>query len=245
MRCAIIADIHGNADAFEAVLKDIALKGGADELWCLGDICGYGAEPSECIRLLQKHKNVCVAGNHDLAAADEVGTSAFNPYAARAISWTSSVLSGMEKLFLKYLPETIQKGNVTLVHGSPREPVWEYLVTLRSAHENLQYFDTDLCFVGHSHLPLVFRFGKDEEESISIPFKEDTPLILKGARFIINPGSVGQSRDGDPRASYAIYNNETGEIRLYRVEYDTGAAAQKILKAGLPENLAARLARGL
>ncbi|MCX6000520.1 MAG: metallophosphoesterase family protein [Chloroflexi bacterium] len=202
MRCAIVADIHGNLAAFEAVLEDSRRRGGIDEIWCLGDVVGYGPDPSACLQLLRQHPHHCVAGNHDWAAVGKIDTSYFNSEAAEACSWTAKQLSPEDVRYLRTLPLTIHEGDFTLVHGSPREPIWEYVV------------------------------------SVILPLQENDN------RLIINCGGVGQPRDGDPRASYAIFDSDSGIIRHYRVEYDVEATQQRMEDAHLPSHLITRLGFG-
>jgi diadenosine tetraphosphatase ApaH/serine/threonine PP2A family protein phosphatase len=243
MRCAIVADIHANLAAFMAVLVDIKQQGEVEEIWCLGDIVGYGPEPHQCIELLRQTNHVCVAGNHDLAAVGKIGTHDFNPDAAAACQWTAKQLTPHDIVYIESLPLVIEKGDFTLVHGSPREPVWEYILSLSAAKENFSYFKSKFCLVCHSHVPLVFRLGKDGSCSFS-HFSPDSALGLSEGRLIINPGAVGQPRDGDPRASYAIYDSEAGQIRLYRVPYDITATQAKMVEQRLPMRLVARLSHG-
>ncbi len=244
MHYAIIADIHANLAAFKAVLDHIERRGGVDEVWCLGDIVGYGPDPCECIELLRQHNHVCVVGNHDWAAIDKLATSAFNPDAAIACRWTAQQLSPDDIKYLESLPEVIQKEDFTLVHGSPRQPIWEYLISVSSAKENFAYFQSQFCLVGHSHVPLIFRFNETGACSFS-QFVPNIRLVLGKSRLIINPGGVGQPRDGDPRASYAIYDSETGMVRLYRVPYDIGVTQTRMVKHNLPIRLVARLSQGI
>ena len=244
MRYAIIADIHANLTAFTAVLDDIKRRGGVEEVWCLGDIVGYGPDPCQCIELLRQYNHVCVAGNHDWAAIGKLPTSEFNPDAAIACRWTGQQLSPEDIDYLEKLPLVVQKEDFTLVHGSPREPIWEYLISVSSANENFAYFQSQLCLVGHSHIPLIFRFN----ESGACVFSQFTPnvgLMLGKNRLIINPGGVGQPRDGDPRASYAIYDNETRLVKLYRVAYDISVTQTRMVKHNLPMRLVTRLSYGM
>ena len=244
MRYAIIADIHANLDAFTAVLDHVKRQGGVDEVWCLGDIVGYGPDPCQCIELLRQYNHVCVAGNHDWAAIGKLATSEFNPDAALSCRWTSKQLSSVEVKYLEDLPETIQKGDFTLVHGSPRQPIWEYLKSVSIAKENFDYFQSQFCLVGHSHMPMVFKYDENDTCSSS-HFTSNIGLALGKNRLIINPGGVGQPRDGDPRASYAIYDDETGMIRLYRVPYDISLTQTKMVRHNLPMRLMARLSQGI
>ena len=244
MRYAFLADIHANLAAFKAVLKDIERRGQVAELWCLGDIVGYGPDPGQCLELLHRFRHICVAGNHDLAAIGRLDLSSFNPDAAAAIRWTAQQLSPQDVQYLEGLPAVIEKDDFTLVHGSPREPIWEYLVSISSARENFAYFESPFCLVGHSHVPLVFRQTEDGVCSFT-PFSTDIGRVLGRSRLIINPGGVGQPRDGDPRASYAIYDSDAGMAKLYRVAYDINATQIKMMKQNLPVRLSVRLAQGV
>jgi len=244
MRYAIIADIHANLAAFMAVLVDIERRGEADEVWCLGDIVGYGPEPHQCIELLRQTNHICVAGNHDLAAIGEVDTFEFNPDAAAACQWTARQLTTQDIAYLKKLPLVTEKGDFTLVHGSPRQPSWEYILSISAAKENFAYFKSKFCLVSHSHVPLIFRYTKTGSCSFS-QFSTNKELALGEERLIINPGAVGQPRDGDPRASYAIYDSETRKVNLYRVPYDIAATQAKMVEQRLPIRLVARLSHGV
>ncbi len=244
MRYAIIADIHANLPAFSAVLEDVKHRGGVDEVWCLGDVVGYGPDPHQCLELLCQYTHVCVAGNHDLAAIGKLDTADFNPDAATACHWTAQQLSTEDIRYLENLPPVSQRGDFTMVHGSPREPIWEYLLSTSSARENLAYFQSQFCLVGHSHVPLIFECGENSACTVS-EFPEDAVLILGKNRLIINPGGVGQPRDGDPRASYAIYDSEAGSISHHRVPYDIGVTQKKMMEYRLPVRLVRRLACGV
>jgi len=244
MRYAIIGDIHANLAAFTAVLDDIEHLGGVEKVWCLGDIVGYGPDPHDCIELLCKANHVCVAGNHDWAAIGKVNTAGFNPDAAAACHWTAQQLSPADVEYLGNLPLIIDEGDFTLVHGSPREPIWEYLISTSLARENFTYFRSQFCLVGHSHVPLAFSCDEDGACSPR-RFLTDVRLVLGRDRLIINPGGVGQPRDGDPRASYAIYDSETRLVRLYRVAYDVHSTQDRMVKCGLPMRLVARLSYGM
>jgi diadenosine tetraphosphatase ApaH/serine/threonine PP2A family protein phosphatase len=242
MRYAILGDIHSNLAAFEAVLSDADDRGGFDKIWCLGDVVGYGPDPNECIERLRQLEHVCIAGNHDWAAIGNMDTADFNPVAALACKWTAQQLTAKNIDYLKSLPLRICQDDFTLVHGSPREPVWEYLLSIEGAQENFAHFETNYCLVGHSHVPLIFELI-DSEADYKI-FSEETDLELGEIRMIINPGSVGQPRDGDPRASYALYNDEARTVRHYRVEYDISATQKKMEEHGLPAPLILRLNLG-
>jgi diadenosine tetraphosphatase ApaH/serine/threonine PP2A family protein phosphatase len=242
MRYAILADIHSNLAAFEAVLSDADGRGGFDKIWCLGDVVGYGPDPHECIERLRQFEHVCIAGNHDWAAIGKMDTSEFNPVAAVAAHWTSERLNAEDRDYLLGLPLTLRQDDFTLAHGSPREPIWEYLLSTEAAQDNFAYFETAYCLVGHSHIPLIFELAADK--AVYREFTTETDLKLKEKRMIINPGGVGQPRDGDPRASYAIYDAEAHTLRRYRVEYDIPATQKKMAERGLPTPLILRLSVG-
>jgi predicted phosphodiesterase len=242
MRYAVIADIHGNLDALTEVIADIERKGGVDEVWSLGDIVGYGPEPHQCLELLRRCPHVGVAGNHDRAAVGKLDIAYFNPDAAIACQWTARQLAWDDKKYLENLPLTLKKGEITLVHGSLAEPLLEYIVTVSVAARSFAVLDTPFCLVGHSHVPAAFR---EEEGSVQpVPFSPGIGMVLGENRMIINPGGVGQPRDGDPRAAYAILDSESRIIRLYRIPYDFSATQDKMMRAGLPVSLITRLKAG-
>ncbi|MFH0846913.1 MAG: metallophosphoesterase family protein [Chloroflexota bacterium] len=244
MRYAILADIHSNLEAFQAVLADIEHHDGVSEVWCLGDIVGYGPDPHECIELLRQYQHISVAGNHDFAAIGKLDTLDFNPDAAYACQWTGTRLTPEDIEYLGNLPLKLIKDDFTLVHGSPRDPLWEYLVSPQSAEANFVSFATRVLLVGHSHIPLaIWRDGSGEVFfRYPAPGKmaepEKTPLIL-------NPGSVGQPRNGDPRASYATLDTGTGIVDNRRVPYDIQRTQGKMLKQQLPLRLITRLSHGV
>jgi predicted phosphodiesterase len=243
MRCAIIADIHANLTAFEAVLDDMERRGGVDEIWCLGDIVGYGPDPHECIERLRQYNHVCVAGNHDWAAIGKISTADFNPDAALACQWTAGQLNKKDVKYLEKLPMVIDKDTFKLVHGSPREPIWEYVISTGIARENFNFFQLLYCLVGHSHVPFVFR--EEDGSCTSSRLVDNIGLAVGESRLILNPGGVGQPRDGDPRASYAIYDSETRIVKLHRIPYDVAAVQDRMMKKGLPVRLAVRLQHGM
>jgi diadenosine tetraphosphatase ApaH/serine/threonine PP2A family protein phosphatase len=232
----VVADIHANIEAFRAVLDDAERRTSIDSVWCLGDIVGYGPDPAACIEALQGYEHVAIAGNHDLAAADALGLEEFNSYAAAAVRWTRYQLSEGLKAWLKGLPLTVRSDDFTLVHGSLLDPVWDYLVSPGTANAHLDLQATPYCLVGHSHLQLVFY------EGVNGPSTGD--IELGERRFVANPGSVGQPRDGDPRAAYAIVDPEGRRVAQCRVAYDIRPTQTKIRAAGLPAYLADRLAAG-
>lgn len=240
MRYAILADIHANLVAFKTVLNEIEASGGVEQLWCLGDIIGYGPDPSACIDLLRQYPHLCVAGNHDWAAIGKVDVSDFNPEAAEACLWTGRQLSPDDIEYLQSLPLSAAHGDFTIVHGSPREPIWEYVLSTSIAYDNFQHLDTRYCLIGHSHVPIVFRYQGDT----CIPVKLPAELKLGAERLIVNPGSVGQPRDGDPRAAYAVYDEDASTMYHYRIPYEIEATQARMIQQGLPDFLIARLSHG-
>jgi predicted phosphodiesterase len=244
MRYAILADIHANLVAFQAVLGDIKKHGGFDEIWCLGDIVGYGPEPHKCIELLKKSDYKYVVGNHDWAVSGRIDMYDFNPDAAVACEWTMQKLHKNEIEFLDEQVEVITEGDFTLTHGSPLAPVWEYLVSESVAGENFKALTTRLCMVGHSHIPVIFEHNKDNTVK-KLSFEENETFNLKNGRFILNPGSIGQPRNMDPRASYALFDSNAMTIQRFCVDYDIEATQQKMEEVGLPDFLVYRLKYGI
>ena len=226
------------------MLHDIDERGGFERIWCLGDVVGYGPDPNECIQLLREYDHVCVAGNHDWGALGKIDLDDFNTEAAAACRWTGEQLGPEEIDYLANLPLITSEGDFTLVHGSPREPIWEYLGSTYSAKANFDYFQTKFCLVGHSHVPLIFEYFADSGRCLLREFLLDLPLRLEENRMIINPGGVGQPRDGDPRASYAIYDGDNDAIWHYRVPYEIGVTQQRMAEYGLPLRLISRLSYG-
>jgi len=242
MRILIVGDIHSNLEAFQAVIEDAGRQGGFERVWCLGDVVGYGPDPLACIALLNRHQHVCVAGNHDRAAIGWLDISDFNPYAAAACRWTVSRLRQEDVAFLSGLPETALEGEFTLVHGSLRHPIWEYITSESHALATFAVLKTRSCLVGHSHVPFLCREveGRAEFEAL----QEGKPLRWGEERWILNPGSVGQPRDGDPRASYVLYDSYAGTMSHRRVGYDIEAVQEKMREEGLPRPLIDRLSYG-
>jgi diadenosine tetraphosphatase ApaH/serine/threonine PP2A family protein phosphatase len=243
MRYAIIADIHANLEAFRAVLDDIKTQERIDKFWCLGDVVGYGPDPHECIELLKQTHHICVAGNHDRAAIGKLSISSFNADAAEAVRWTAGQLDDGDRQYLENLPDSIEDDDFLLVHGSPREPVLEYILSNSVASQNFDCFSTKYCLAGHTHVPQVYSLDEDGDCTAS-RFSPNIKLLLGSIRLIINPGALGQPRDRIPEASYAIYDSKTRIIRLRRVAYDIRAVQDRIIGRGLPMRLAARLEVG-
>lgn len=242
MRIVLISDIHSNAVALDAVLAALPAH---DELWCLGDTIGYGPEPNACLTHMQKLATHALTGNHDLASLGLVSLADFNALARTANQWNNKQLEPELRAYLQALPARHDLApTATLAHASPRDPIWEYILDPETASANLKHFDTPICFVGHSHVPTIFaRYENGKSE-----FRRGTPgemlQLQPDARYIINPGSVGQPRDGDPRAAYALWDTEARTIRFNRVAYDIAATQRKMRDVGLPELLAERLAFG-
>ncbi len=241
MQCLIISDIHANLAALEAVLDD-ALD--FDEVWCLGDLVGYGARPNECVELVRGLPHTSLVGNHDRAAVGELSLSTFNAVAREANKWTQEQLTSSSRDYLNGLPASLQKGDFCLAHGSPREPIWEYIMDASVACRNFEHFSTPVCLVGHTHVPVLFRLdeesGRCEAELPPLP----EPVHLGPERVIVNPGSVGQPRDGDPRASYAMLDTEAMTWEFRRVSYPVEVAQDRMRAEGLPRPLIDRLQAG-
>ena len=242
MRVLIVSDIHSNLEAFQSVIDGAEASGGFDQIWHLGDLVGYGPDPVECIDLIRKYDGHAVAGNHDLATVGKLSLEAFNVYATEAVRWTIPQLSEDHLGYLSGLPISFESEDFTAVHGSPRDPVWEYVVSPAAAIASFQHFKTSRCLVGHSHLPFICR--PQENGAVFLEFPVDRPVVLGKDRVIINPGGVGQPRDGDPKASYAIYDTDDGSITHQRAEYDIPTTQEKMAERGLPKYLADRLAHG-
>jgi len=239
MRILIISDIHANLTAFQAVIQD---AGKVDATWCLGDLVGYGPDPNECIALLRTLPELsCLVGNHDAAALGEIDLAAFNRDASLSSQWTRSTLSPENITFLGSLPEKLVTEQVTLAHGSPRNPVWEYILDIHTASENFEHFNGRVCLVGHTHMACAYVLN-DKTVTAEIPEPETTYSIK--SRTILNPGSVGQPRDHNPRAAFAFFYPDTFTWEPHRVEYDVSSVQRRIKRAGLPFRHAARLEEG-
>jgi predicted phosphodiesterase len=239
MRALILSDIHANAAALQTVLTS---AGEVDAVWCLGDVVGYGPDPNECIDLLKEIQNlVCLQGNHDAAAVGHLPLEGFNIEARTSIEWLRKQLTPESTSFLKSLDSQTVVNGITLVHASPRQPMLEYLLDTYSVAENFSYFDTDFCFVGHTHVAVVFTL-KVQTVHLEVPLPNTKFRLEK--RCIVNPGSVGQPRDRDPRASYAIFDDEQNIWDYQRVEYDIESVQRRMQTVQLPERHIARLATG-
>lgn len=240
MRYGILSDIHGNLEALQAVL-DLYHKEGIKDYLCVGDIVGYGADPRECLRIVRGLNMVTVAGNHDWAVSGRFDPVYFNPVAKEAVLWTRDQLSSDEKDFLNGLPLVHKEDDLILVHGTLGEPEhFHYMRYLSQAAETFDLMDKTLCFIGHSHAPQIIIHRGEENR----PSKTLRITIEPGCKYIINAGSVGQPRDGDPEAAYCVYDTELRTVEVKRTTYDIRTAQDKILAAGLPTFLAERLAIG-
>ncbi len=242
MRILVISDIHANYTALEAVLKD---AGSVDETWCLGDMVGYGPDPNAVIDEIREIPNLtCILGNHDMAVIGKIPLEVFNSDARRTLEYHERVLTADNMDFLRSLPSNLKvRGEVSIVHGSPRDSVWEYILNTLSARLNFDHFTTPWCFVGHSHLQCMFQLNVDNDRVSLAPIRAGEHYPLR-PRAIINPGSVGQPRDRDPRAAYAIYETNGHVWEPRRVEYNIPEVQQRIREAKLPEKHAIRLAEG-
>lgn len=242
MRVAIATDIHGNRHAFEAVI-DAAERDGAEELWCLGDLVGYGGDPDASVALARRHCSVCLAGNHDLAVVDVLSLEEFSRGAALAATWTRDVISPETREFLLSLkPEGSAQG-VGLFHASPRDPVWEYVLSGLTAELCFDVTDFRVSLIGHSHVALSFDRQEGSPAS-GTTRKEGTELDLAKGQWLINPGSTGQPRDGDPRAAWLLLDTDRWTASYRRAEYDIAGAQAAIRAANLPDSLAERLQHG-
>ena len=240
MTYAILSDVHGNLEALRAVLDDAA--GRADAVLCLGDVVGYGADPEACVELLAERAQAIVAGNHEYGVAGRLDLGWFNRWARAAAEWTRERLDDDHRAWLAALPLTLEIGDATLVHASPAQPdEWDYLVSPEDGWSAFAHFATRWCFVGHSHVPGVWSVGSSGPDHEPRP---ETVLSVPGRRYIVNVGSVGQPRDRDPRAAYALWDVAAGRVEIRRIAYDVATARRKIETAGLPRFLADRLVLG-
>jgi predicted phosphodiesterase len=242
MRLAVISDIHGNRHAFEAVLDAIE-SSGCDELWCLGDLVGYGAEPDACVELARRHAAICLAGNHDLGVRGSLPLEDFSRGAALAAQWTQETIAPDTLEYLSQLEPLLLDEAVGLYHASPRDPVWEYVLSTLQAELCLDAQDHRVCLIGHSHVALSF-WRPPGEPATGQTRTAGEELALGQGEWLINPGSVGQPRDGDPRAAWLELDLDEWSAVYRRIEYDVHGAAAAIRAARLPDSLAERLAYG-
>jgi predicted phosphodiesterase len=242
MKVAVISDIHGNRHAFEATLEAVAASD-ASELWCLGDLVGYGAEPDVCVALAREHAAVCLAGNHDLAVTGEIPLDEFSRGASLAAQWTREVISEENLSFLTGLHPQGKEGVIGLYHASPRDPVWEYVLSALLAELCLDKQPDRISLIGHSHVALSF-VRHEGELATGEPRRDGAHLDIVDGEWLLNPGSVGQPRDGDPRASWLLLDLEGHTASFRRTDYDVAGAAAAIRAARLPDSLAERLEYG-
>ncbi len=242
MRAAVVSDIHGNLHALEAVLADIAAAG-VDEVWSLGDVVGYGPRPNECCALVRERAALALCGNHDLAAVGRLDVAEFSGDAAAAARWTASVLESGHRDWLAALEPAGERAGVELYHGSPRDPVWEYVLSEDVALLCLLETEAPLVLVGHSHVALAVSW--DGATLAGGAAAAGTELDLTAARLLVNPGSVGQPRDGDPRAAWLLLDTAAARATFRRVPYDITRTQAEIRELGLPDVLAARLPHGI
>jgi predicted phosphodiesterase len=241
LRVAVISDIHANYHALEVVLEAVDRES-PDELWCLGDLVGYGPRPNRCCRAVAARARICLAGNHDLGALRSLPLEDFSPDAAAANEWTAGVLEPETRTYLEELVPLLRRKDAELYHGSPRDPVWDYVLTLDGAAESLALTTAPLVLVGHSHIPLAITM--EDGSAIGGIAPEDTEVPLEGRRWLLNPGSVGQPRDGDPRAAWLMVDFGAKRASFRREHYPVERTQEEIRARGLPETLAARLATG-
>src|SRR5215213_6913808 len=242
MRVAIASDIHGNKQAFQAVIA-AAEADGAEELWCLGDLVGYGAEPDACVDLAARHCAICLAGNHDLAVVEVLSLDEFSRGASLAAQWTREVIAPGTRQFLLSLKPEGSADSLGLFHASPRDPIWEYVLSALAAELCFDATDFRVSFIGHSHVALSFHRAEGEPAT-GTTRREGAEVDVSTGHWLINPGSAGQPRDGDPRAAWLLLDTSACTATWRRAEYDIGAAQAAIRAANLPDSLAERLQYG-
>ena len=241
MRVAVVSDIHSNLHALEAVLGAVDRER-SDVIWCLGDVVGYGPRPDECCRIVEERAAVCLAGNHDLGVRGDVDIEDFAPDAAAAALWTRGTIGRRAKAFLDGLEPLAEADGAQLFHASPRDPVWEYILTDQAAAAALEETTAPIVLVGHSHIPLAVTVDAGELGGGHAP--AGTEIALGGNRWLLNPGSVGQPRDGDPRAAWLLLDRDAGTASFRRVDYAIAETNEEIREAGLPPILGERLFSG-
>jgi len=241
MRYGFFSDVHANLEALKACIIDFRAEK-IDKLYFLGDAVGYGPNPDECVKLIDEVSDIKLMGNHDYAALGLMETDYFNQYAAESVGWTKTSLSQKAIEIMSDFELTREVGNMFLVHSSPREPEnWHYILDMEDAEENFKYFKQQICVVGHTHRPYIVI---KEGDSPGVLSKETEEYVESGMRYLINIGSLGQPRDGDPRCCYLIYDSKDKSVRLKRVQYNVRTTQTDMAKVGLPEYLIERLAVG-
>ncbi len=242
MAILLIADVHANYTALEAVLDS---AGSVDAVWCLGDTVGYGPQPNECVATVRERAEIVLVGNHDLGCLGTISLIQFNREARIANEWNGQQLDDEHRTFLLDLEPMVRVSDaVTLAHGSPRDPVWEYVLDAEIAQRVFEHFDTQLCFVGHTHQPAIYQL-KGQRCARIVPSDGLVLELDPDVRYVINPGGVGQPRDGDARAAWALYDPAAATVTFRRTAYNIRRTQSLMIDAGLPELLAARLSFGL
>ncbi|MEA2426474.1 MAG: hypothetical protein QOF37_102 [Thermoleophilaceae bacterium] len=242
VRVAILSDVHGNLPAFQAVLADIE-KEGVDAIWCLGDLVGYGAQPNECVALAKEVCHLCLIGNHDLVVLDKLDIAEFSMNAAIAATWTKENISKESIEFMNELEPLDETYPIGLYHASPRDPIWEYVLSTMLANACMDEMEPRVGAVGHSHVALYF-WRREDGAIAGEQAPGGTDLDLSNGDWIVNPGGVGQPRDGDPRAAWMLLDLSSWRASWRRVEYPIDDAARAIQQAGLPVALSDRLYHG-
>lgn len=241
MKLAFFSDVHANLEALNAVLEDF-LRQKVERSYFIGDAVGYGADPNPCVKAICEATPVRLMGNHDYAALGQIETMQFNQYARLSIEWTKEVLSAESIQLLSNFTVQEEVEDFHLVHATPKDPLeWEYLLDLDDAEENFKYFSAPVCLIGHSHKPLIVRKYKEEHAAL---YPESAVVLEPDWRYIINIGSVGQPRDGNPKACYLLFDTDSREARLVRVGYDVASAQRKMKALKLPEYLIERISAG-
>ena len=236
MTIGIISDIHGNLEALNRVLEYMK-ENDITDIYCLGDVVGYGPNPNECIELVKENCKTVLMGNHDYAAIGLANIEYFNEYAKISTYWTQDILYDENLEYLKSLPFTFTKEKFHLVHASPKNPSnWDYVLSVNDAKQQIKEFESNVCFIGHSHVPVIF--------SDSDYYRKKNFLFAEDQKYLVNVGSTGQPRDGDPRTCFVIYDDEQNSIEYVRLDYDIQKSYNKIINAGLPVFLAERLLKG-
>jgi diadenosine tetraphosphatase ApaH/serine/threonine PP2A family protein phosphatase len=245
LRAAVLSDVHSNLPALEAVLA-ASEEAGVAEIWCLGDMVGYGASPDACTKLIRERSDICLVGNHDLAVLGEIDVATFSKTAATAVRWTQEEIEEETEAYLRTLEPAGERAGVGLFHASPRDPVWEYVLSVEQAEAGLDVQEQRIGLIGHSHVALFFTRPPATRPTYAHGAQagDGAEVEIGSGEWLLNPGSVGQPRDGDPRAAWLELDTEAWTARYHRVSYDVGAAAAAILAGGLPETLAARLEVG-
>jgi predicted phosphodiesterase len=241
LRYLVISDIHANLPAFQTALFDAP---DFDAIWCLGDIVGYGPNPNQCIEILQEHPHICVIGNHDWGALGRTDPFVFNSDAREALLWTQRELNADSRAYLSGLSTSVNVEEFLLVHGSPREPIWEYLLDAERAKQSFLTKEFQVAFVGHTHIPMIFEWlDVTNDARLLLPDLEE-PIKLNGRRLILNPGSVGQPRDGNPRAAYGLLDTDEQTFEFRRVAYPIEITQERMRARALPNRLIDRLEMG-